>query len=112
MKLACHSVGVATPAFATAGNDHEAASMLDVLRPPLIVKYPQGYSSVGMTRASRVEDERALAREIDRFATATARRSSRQFGMRSRPEVERTGGLGASWLTGRAPLGTGGGTWV
>ena len=70
MKLACHSVGVATPAFATARSGAEAASILEALRPPLIVKHPQSYSSIGMTRDSRVEDERALAREIDRTATA------------------------------------------
>jgi D-alanine-D-alanine ligase len=70
MKLACHSVGVASPAFATARSGAEAAGIFDALSPPLIVKHPQGYSSVGMTRASRVEAEPALAREIDRIATA------------------------------------------
>jgi D-alanine-D-alanine ligase len=70
MKLACHSIGVATPAFATARSGAEAAGIFDALRPPLIVKHPQGYSSVGMTRASRVDDEPALAREIDRIAAA------------------------------------------
>ena len=74
MKMACHSAGVKFPAYVVATTDDEAASAFDRLRAPLIDKHPHGYSSVGLTRASRVttvEDlRREAARTIDSYGAA------------------------------------------
>ena len=64
MKMACHSAGVKFPAYVIATTEDEAVAAFDRLRAPLIVKHPHGYSSVGLTRASRVttaEDLRCQA---------------------------------------------------
>jgi D-alanine-D-alanine ligase len=63
MKMACHSAGVKFPAYVIAKTADEAAAAFDRLRAPLIVKHPHGYSSVGMTRDSRVTNVQDLRRE-------------------------------------------------
>jgi D-alanine-D-alanine ligase-like ATP-grasp enzyme len=74
MKRVCHFWGVKTPAcvFATDRRGVELAARS--LRFPLIVKHPNSYSSIGLTRTSRVETSRDLhaqARKmIDAFAGA------------------------------------------
>ncbi len=71
MKLVCHQSGVATPNFMFAPDLASAALAADTLRFPLIVKHPNSYASVGMTRDSRVGDRDQLltqaARLIDEF---------------------------------------------
>ncbi len=60
MKRACHAAGIKTPPalFAADANDIERAA--ECLRFPLIVKPPQGYSSDGLTKESRVENAAQL----------------------------------------------------
>jgi D-alanine-D-alanine ligase len=73
MKMACYAVGVKFPAYVTvtAVNQEEAASRAAAtLRYPMIVKHPNSYASVGMTRESRVTEEAALRREIARMTAA------------------------------------------
>lgn len=71
MKLVCHQLGVLTPNFMFAPDLATAALAADALRFPLIVKHPNSYGSVGMTRASRVSDRAQLlvqaARLLDEF---------------------------------------------
>lgn len=63
MKMACHAVGVNFPAYVMLRSEADVELVLTRLRFPLIVKPPQGYSSVGLSRESRVEDEAALRRQ-------------------------------------------------
>ena len=69
MKMACHSVGVKFPAYVIAQrlDDTQKARHL---RYPLIVKHPHSYSSVGLTRQSRVTSDGELTRETDRMVDA------------------------------------------
>jgi D-alanine-D-alanine ligase-like ATP-grasp enzyme len=66
MKMACHSAGVDFPAYVVAGRVEDAERAMRCLRFPMIVKHPQGYSSVGMTAESRVATEGQLRRELVR----------------------------------------------
>lgn len=70
MKMACHAAGVCVPAYVLARNTADVARARKTLRFPLIVKHPHGYSSVGMTRDSRVVDGTALEREAERTMDA------------------------------------------
>ena len=60
IKVLCHRIGVETPRYAfisgLAGAERAAAS----LRFPLIVKHPNSYCSIGMTKGSRVETREQL----------------------------------------------------
>jgi len=70
MKRICHYSDIRTPAhvFASNASGIEAANSL---RFPLIVKHPNGYASIGLTPASRVETPEELrvqaAKTIDAF---------------------------------------------
>jgi D-alanine-D-alanine ligase len=66
MKAAARASGVRVPesAFVRAGEEHKCAHM----RFPMIVKHPSSYSSVGLTPASRVTDQVALAAQIARIS--------------------------------------------
>ncbi len=68
MKMACESVGVKFPACAVARSEADAAQVAASLRFPMIVKHPNSYASVGLTKDSRVTDEAGLRREIARMA--------------------------------------------
>ncbi len=70
MKRVCRRVGVGTPAgiFATDARGVERAA--GSLRFPLIVKHPNSYCSVGMTRESRVENIAALRAQAERMIEA------------------------------------------
>lgn len=63
MKLACAAAGVAFPAYVLATDAAGLAEAARALRFPLLVKPPAGYSSVGITPASRVADAAALRRQ-------------------------------------------------
>lgn len=67
MKKVAHYYGIRTPAgvFATTERDIEKA--LDLLSFPLITKHPNSYSSIGMTRNSRVETAADLRAEALRM---------------------------------------------
>ncbi len=73
MKRVCHYRGIPTPAYVMAAGEQDLARAA-ALRFPLIVKHPNSYSSIGMTRASRVETPEALheqaAAMIDAYGQA------------------------------------------
>ena len=60
MKRVCAAWGIDTPGYVIAETERDVERAADTLRFPLIVKHPASYSSVGLTRRSRVEDARAL----------------------------------------------------
>lgn len=64
MKMAAHSSGVAVPAFVEARSAADAERALDELRFPMIVKHPNSYSSIGLTRLSRVVDAHGLRQAV------------------------------------------------
>lgn len=67
MKMAAHSVGVGVPPFVVTHNVSDVPKVMARLRFPMLVKHPQGYSSVGLTPASLVRDVDALARQISQM---------------------------------------------
>jgi D-alanine-D-alanine ligase-like ATP-grasp enzyme len=60
MKRVCHFYGIGAPAYVVATDSQSIARAADALRFPLIVKHPSSYSSIGMTKDSRVETPAAL----------------------------------------------------
>jgi len=79
MKAACRARGVATPGAVFAGDLAEAARAAEILRFPMIVKHPCSYSSVGMTRASRVEDREQLLTQAARTIACYGRALIEEF---------------------------------
>ena len=67
MKMACQSVGVLFPAYVIARESADVERALAGLRFPMIVKHPNSYSSIGLTRDSRVTDAESLHRETARM---------------------------------------------
>ncbi len=69
-KRACRQAGIDAPPslLVSAPDDAERAAAL--LSFPLIVKHPNSYSSIGLERASRVEDLAALRGQIARMCSA------------------------------------------
>ena len=67
MKLVCHQFGIATPNFMFAPDPATAALAGDALRFPMIVKHPNSYGSIGMTRDARVSDRAQLATQAARM---------------------------------------------
>jgi D-alanine-D-alanine ligase-like ATP-grasp enzyme len=70
MKLACHYAGVTTPRFVMARGAGDVERAAAELRFPLIVKHPQSYGSIGLTRTSRVTSAGELAVEAARTIEA------------------------------------------
>jgi D-alanine-D-alanine ligase-like ATP-grasp enzyme len=74
MKMAAHSVGINVPPFIVATGEGGVRRAIETLRYPMIVKHPNSYSSIGMTRACRVTNADELAREattmIGRYGAA------------------------------------------
>ncbi len=70
MKRVCNAWGVETPRYAVAMTPDDVERAAAELRFPLIVKHPSSYSSIGMTRASRVEAPEELRREARRMTDA------------------------------------------
>ena len=70
MKMGCHSAGLSIPAYVLARGDEDIERAAASLRFPLIVKHPGSYSSIGMSRDSRVSDWRSLRREAARIIAA------------------------------------------
>jgi len=60
MKRACLAWGIDTPAYLVTRNDGDLERAANTLRFPMIVKHPSSYSSIDLTRASRVETPEAL----------------------------------------------------
>jgi D-alanine-D-alanine ligase-like ATP-grasp enzyme len=71
MKRICHYADIGTPAHVTAFDACGIERAADTLRFPLLVKHPNGYASIGITKASRVETAEDLrvqaAGTIDAF---------------------------------------------
>lgn len=74
MKLVCHYWGIGTPAYVMAHSAVDVEVAAANLCCPLIVKHPSSYSSIGLTRQSRVTDARELRAQaqvmIDNFGAA------------------------------------------
>ena len=70
MKMACQAAGVRFPGYVVARRPHDTERALATLRFPMIVKHPSGYSSIGLTRDSRVTEAKGLKREIARTVDA------------------------------------------
>ncbi len=60
MKRVCSAWGIGYPAYVMARTDEDIDRAAQLLRYPLIVKHPSSYSSVDLTRNSRVETTFAL----------------------------------------------------
>lgn len=60
MKRVCAAWGIDTPGYVTARGEQGIQRALDTLSFPMIVKHPTSYSSIDLTRASRVETPAAL----------------------------------------------------
>jgi D-alanine-D-alanine ligase-like ATP-grasp enzyme len=71
MKRVCHYWDIGTPAYVIASNAQEVEFAASSLEFPMIVKHPNGYASIGLTKDSRVETVESLreqaARTIDAF---------------------------------------------
>lgn len=63
MKAACRAEGIATPAFVMARTDADVERAARALRFPLIVKHPSSYSSIDLSRHSRVASPAGLSRQ-------------------------------------------------
>ncbi len=55
MKRVCRSLGIETPAYVMGDREEDVERAISDLRFPMIVKHPNGYSSWGLTRRSRVK---------------------------------------------------------
>lgn len=77
MKMACHSAGGRFPPYVRARRMEDAERALARLRFPMIVKHRNSYSSIGLTRDSRVTDAEALRREVSGSSRTTGERLSR-----------------------------------
>lgn len=67
MKRVCAAYGIGTPGYVIADDDADVERAAGTLRFPLIVKHPSSYSSIDMTRASRVEGADALREQARRM---------------------------------------------
>jgi D-alanine-D-alanine ligase len=63
MKQACYSQGIDTPAFVLARATQDVERAAETLRFPLFVKHYSSYSSVSLSRASRVQTPAGLRRQ-------------------------------------------------
>ena len=70
LKTACLASGIGTPAYAFLERLDQVEAIVHTLRFPLIVKHPDSYCSVGLTRHSRVENAAELVRETARMLDA------------------------------------------
>ncbi len=74
MKAACRAEGIATPAYVMAHDAAEVERAASTLRFPLFVKHPSSYSSVALSRLSRVRTPAGLRRQarkiMSRFGSA------------------------------------------
>ena len=67
MKAACRRAGGLAPAYVMARTPAGADQALKRLRFPMLVKHPNSYGSIGLTRDSRVSDAAGLRRETARM---------------------------------------------
>ena len=60
MKRVCHYWDIGTPGYVMASNTQDVEFAAASLEFPLIVKHPNGYASIGLTKDSRVVSAEAL----------------------------------------------------
>jgi D-alanine-D-alanine ligase len=65
IKLLCHRFGIDTPRHAFATDHAGAERAAALLRFPMIVKHPNSYGSIGMSKRSRVETPEQLFDRVD-----------------------------------------------
>ena len=70
MKMAAHGGGVRVPAFVTAKEHDGVREAVARLRFPMMVKHPRGYSSVGISKDSRVDGVDGLTVQVARTLNA------------------------------------------
>ena len=70
MKRVCHYWDIGTPAYIIASNADDVEFAANSLEFPLIVKHPNGYASIGLTKASRVETAEALRQQASQTIEA------------------------------------------
>jgi D-alanine-D-alanine ligase len=63
MKAACIAEGIATPAWVVAKDDEDIEHAAETLRFPLFVKHHSSYSSVDLSRSSKVSSPAGLRRQ-------------------------------------------------
>jgi D-alanine-D-alanine ligase-like ATP-grasp enzyme len=67
MKRACERVGVPTPQFLFVTREQHIADAINQLRLPMIVKHPNGHSSIGLFKESLVENAEQLDTQVRRM---------------------------------------------
>lgn len=70
MKKVCHFWGIKAPAFVLAATSTDIDLAARTLRFPLITKHPNSYSSIGLTKASRVTTPEELREQAEKMITA------------------------------------------
>ena len=70
MKRVCHFWGIKAPAYVFAADNPSIKLAANSLRFPMIVKHPNSYSSIGLTRESRVETSDALHVQAEKMIAA------------------------------------------
>lgn len=70
MKKVCHFWGIKAPAYVLANNSADIDLAAKTLHFPLITKHPNSYSSIGLTKESRVETPAALRKQAERMIEA------------------------------------------
>ena len=63
-KRVCRRLGIASPAHVMVAGEADVARAVDRLRFPMIVKHPNSYSSIDLSRASRVVTPAGLRRQV------------------------------------------------
>ncbi|HEY0094338.1 MAG TPA: hypothetical protein VGB96_08440, partial [Archangium sp.] len=69
IKVLCHRIGVETPRHAFVTGLAQVERAATALRFPLIVKHPNSYCSIGMTKGSRVETREQLLDRAEHMLT-------------------------------------------
>jgi len=70
MKKVCHFWGIKAPAYVVAVDAASIELAAKTLTFPLITKHPNSYSSIGLTRDSRVETPAALKEQAEKMIAA------------------------------------------
>jgi D-alanine-D-alanine ligase len=70
MKKVCHFWGIKAPAYVLAVDSESIELAARTLRFPLITKHPNSYSSIGLTKESRVETPTALREQAEKMIAA------------------------------------------
>ncbi len=70
MKRACEKASIDTPKYSITNDARDAGRIAEQLRFPMIVKHPHGYSSIALSRASRVESLPALSQQLSAMIEA------------------------------------------